>query len=518
MPRIEPFVSVASQLCAEVRAPESGIVVFGASGDLAGRKLFPSLFQLYADGLMADDFFVIGCGRTEYSDAEFRDRVKAAIKSSEDSPAGGKLETFAGSCFYVTGGYDEAGLYEKLRERIGQLDRQRGVSCSHVFYMSVPPEVYVNIVRRLGEHGLSQKVSEACTARPRLVIEKPFGKNLETARELNGSLYEYFQESQIYRIDHYLGKETVQNILMLRFANAIFEPIWNRNYVDHVQLVIAEQLGVEHRAGYYDKSGALRDMFQNHMLSMLSLVSMEPPISFDADAVRDEKVKLLRSVRGFNFEPWSRDIVRGQYKAGEVDGEKVSGYRDEEGVDPESKTETYVAARMMIDNWRWRDVPFYLRTGKRMSKKLTEIAIKFKGVPHSLFASAGIEYLPANELVLKIQPDEGLSLSFQAKRPGSKICMGTLNMSFNYADVFGTRAPEAYQRLLLDVMIGDQTLFNRGDDVEVAWQLIDPVLNAWQEKKDGPYEYPAGSDSFAEADELITGDGRQWRKLENGIK
>lgn len=346
-----------------------------------------------------------------------------------------------------------------------------------------------------------------------MVVEKPFGSSLQTAVELNRKIHECFDESQIYRIDHYLGKETVQNILMFRFANAIFEPIWNRNYIDHVQITIAESLGVEHRASYYDKAGALRDMFQNHMLGMLSLVAMEPPTSFDADHIRDEKVKLLRSIRSFKLLPWQTDIIRGRYAAGTVGGTDVCGFRQEPGVAQDSKTETFVAAKMFIDNWRWKGVPFYLRTDKRLATKLTEIAITFKKVPHSMFASVELDDMPANVLVLKIQPDEGISLSFQAKRPGSKSCIGTLNMDFNYADVFGAELPEAYQRLLLDCMVGDQTLFTRQDDVQLSWELLAPVLEAWQNTDSVPYEYPAGSDSFSQADSLIESDGRQWRKL-----
>jgi glucose-6-phosphate 1-dehydrogenase len=331
--------------------------------------------------------------------------------------------------------------------------------------------------------------------------------------ELNSRIQQCFDESQIYRIDHYLGKETVQNILMFRFANAIFEPVWNRNFIDHVQITIAESIGVEHRAGYYDKAGALRDMFQNHMLGMLSLVAMEPPVSFAADSIRDEKVKLLRSIRAFAPESLSGLMVRGQYGPGTVNGGQVVGYRQEDGVSVDSRAETFVAAKVFVDNWRWKGVPFYLRTGKRLACKDTEIAITFKQVPHSMFVSAGLAEMPANVLVLQIQPEEGISLSFQAKRPGSKVCMSTLRMDFSYREVFGTEAPEAYQRLLLDCMVGDQTLFIRQDDVEVSWGLLTPVLEAWENADSAPYHYPAGSETFAEADAIIEADGRNWRKL-----
>ncbi|MHC4498425.1 MAG: glucose-6-phosphate dehydrogenase, partial [Planctomycetota bacterium] len=346
------------------------------------------------------------------------------------------------------------------------------------------------------------------------IVEKPFGKDLQTALELNSTIAQCFDESQIYRIDHYLGKETVQNILIFRFANTIFEPVWNRNYIDSIQITIAETVGVEHRAGYYDKSGALRDMFQNHMLQMLALVAMEPPVSFEADRIRDEKVKLLRSIRPFNPDELDRLIIRGQYGPGSIDSKQVIGYRREPDVDPQSKTETFVAAKLFIDNWRWKGVPFYLRTGKRLPRKDTEIAITFKNVPHSMFISAGLADALPNVLVLQIQPEEGISLSFQAKRPGSKICMDTLNMSFSYQDIFGVSLPEAYQRLLLDCILGDQTLFTRYDTVQTSWELLTPVLEAWQKDATPPYEYPAGSGSFPQADSLCEADGRKWRKIE----
>ena len=378
--------------------------------------------------------------------------------------------------------------------------------------MAVPTLLYGTIVKGLHSAGLSCPGLPGCE-QIRLVVEKPFGRDLKSADELNRTIQKHFAERQIYRIDHYLGKETVQNILMFRFANTIFEPVWNRNFIDHIQITIAESVGVEHRGGYYDKAGVLRDMFQNHMLGMLALVAMEPPVSFDADHVRDEKVKLLRCIRPLTEQSVNVDFVRGQYTAGEVDDKNVAGYRQEPKVDASSITETYVAARLFVDNWRWQDVPFYLRTGKRLARKDTEIAITFKNVPHSMFVSVGLGDLPANTLVMHIQPEEGISLSFQAKRPGSKVCIGTLRMRFRYADVFGGQLPEAYQRLLLDCMLGDQTLFTRQDDVEVSWELLEPVLQAWANNPSMPYEYRAGSESFPQADRLIESDGRAWRSL-----
>jgi glucose-6-phosphate 1-dehydrogenase len=347
----------------------------------------------------------------------------------------------------------------------------------------------------------------------RLVIEKPFGQDLESATQLNERIGHCFDESQIYRIDHYLGKETVQNILMFRFANLIFEPLWNRNYIDHIQITISESIGVGHRANYYDKSGALRDMFQNHMLQILTLATMEPPVSFEADSIRDEKVKLLKAIRPIDIKKINDNFVRAQYGQGKIKAEQVKGYLDEKSVAENSKTETFVAARLFIDNWRWKGVPFYLRTGKAMKAKNTEIAVYFKSVPHSLFASVGLDEMPPNVLVFQIQPEEGMTLSFQAKRPGSKICMTTLDMNFNYKNVFLIEMPEAYQRLLLDCMLGDQTLFTRYDTVEASWKLLEPVLQLWQKDEAALYTYPAGSESFPQADDLIGSDGRKWRNI-----
>jgi glucose-6-phosphate 1-dehydrogenase len=393
------------------------------------------------------------------------------------------------------------------------LRARHSISGCDIFYLAVPPVLYERITERLGVAGLSRKDDPDCHQCARLVVEKPFGRDLRTATELNQVLYQWFKEEQIYRIDHYLGKETVQNIMIFRFANAIFEPVWNRSHIDNVQITIAETLGVEHRASYYDHAGALRDMFQNHMLQMMALVAMEPPISFDADCVRDEKAKLLRSIRPFRWDEWNSPFVRGRYGPGIVNSKEVPGYLGEPGVAADSTTETFVAARLFVDNWRWKDVPFYLRTGKRLARKTTEIAITFKQVPHSLFSSVGLDEMPPNVLVFKIQPEEGMSLYFQAKRPGSKICMGTLNMNFGYKAVFGVDMPEAYERLLLDCMTGDQTLFTRFDSVDLTWRLLMPVLDAWQDGSVPLPEYPAGSESFPQADALLASDGRRWRRL-----
>jgi glucose-6-phosphate 1-dehydrogenase len=490
------------------------VVVFGASGDLTRRKLLSSLFELFRRELISERFYLVGCGRKELTDQGFRKIARQALRdTSRDAPAA-KVDTFADALYYLSGDYTDPAFYEAMKTRLAELDNKHKVDGPHVFYLAVPPMLYGTIVQRLCSARLSHAGQTDEKHQPRLVVEKPFGRDLQTAVELNSTTAQCFDESQIYRIDHYLGKETVQNILIFRFANTIFEPVWNRNYIDSVQITIAETVGVEHRAGYYDKSGALRDMFQNHMLQMLALVAMEPPVSFEADRIRDEKVKLLRSIRPFNPDELDRLIIRGQYGPGSIEGKQVVGYRREPDVDPQSKTETFVAAKLYIDNWRWKAVPFYLRTGKRLPKKDTEIAVTFKNVPHSMFISAGLVDMPANVLVLQIQPQEGISLSFQAKRPGSKICMDTLNMSFNYQDIFGIIMPEAYQRLLLDCMLGDQTLFTRYDSVETSWQLLTPILEAWQKDAASPYEYPAGSDSFPQANRLIEADGRKWRKIE----
>ncbi len=513
MEKIQPSLSPQDIVCAEAAAQPNAMVVFGASGDLTRRKLLVSIFRIFTQDLLDEKFYLLGCGRKKLTDEDFRKTAQQAIRGNASDVSAKDLNAFAEKLYYVDGDYNDAAFYESIKARLVQLDKKHKIDGCRIFYLAVPPFLYSPIVEHLGLSTLSCINGPDSKQRVRLIVEKPFGRDLQSAAELNDKIRRCFDESQIYRIDHYLGKETVQNILMFRFANAIFEPVWNRNYIDHVQITIAESIGVEHRGSYYDKSGALRDIFQNHMLQMLALVAMEPPASFEADRIRDEKVKLLRSIRPFNSNELNSLIVRGQYGPGLINGKQVVGYRAEPEINPQSKTETFVAAKLFMDNWRWKGVPFYLRTGKRLASKDTEIAIIFKKVPHSMFISAGLEDMPANVLVLQIQPEEGISLSFQAKRPGSKICMSTLNMNFNYKSIFLVDMPEAYQRLLLDCMVGDRTLFNRYDGVEVSWQLLTPVLEAWQNETLAPCEYAAGSESFPEVDKLIESDGRKWRKL-----
>jgi len=513
---IHPSVAALDMVCVESAAPPAAMVVFGASGDLVQRKLLPSIAEIHRRGLLSEQFCLLGCSRTEYSDEQYREIAADAIRESLGGDSPEKLNDLLGKFYYLSGDYGDPDTYERIKSRLAELRKKHDIPGCNLYYLSVPPFLYETIIERLGAASLSRKDDPECHLRSRLVVEKPFGRDLASATELNQTISKWFEESQVYRIDHYLGKETVQNIMIFRFANAIFEPVWNRNHIDNVQITIAETLGVEHRAGYYDKSGAIRDMFQNHMLQMLALVAMEPPTSFDADPVRDEKVKLLRAVRPFDCD-WSPQsgcaIVRGQYGTGRVNGQEAPAYHSEKDVDPNSRTETYVAARLFIDNWRWKDVPFYLRTGKRLAKKDTEIIVTFKEIPHSLFGSVGLDYMPPNILAFQIQPQEGISLRFQAKRPGSKICIGTLDMEFRYQDVFGGEMPEAYQRLLLDCVTGDQTLFTRFDGIETTWQLLMPVLEAWERSDERPYEYPAGSESFPQADALLEADGRQWHPL-----
>jgi len=511
---------IHNMLCVEQVPPPCGLIIFGASGDLAERKLIPSLYHLDIQHLLPERFFLIGTGRSEMTHEAFREKLKVALhKFARAGPIHESIwDEFLQRFYYLKGDYGSLASYTFLADFLKKMDDKYGTNGNRLFYLAVPPNLYGSIIQYLGKSGLAGEkyCPELCMLRDgwcRVIIEKPFGSDLTTARELDQQISRVFSEEQIYRIDHYLGKETVQNILFLRFANTIFEPVWNRNYIDHVQITVAETLGVEHRAGYYEGTGALRDMFQNHMLQLLAFVAMEPPVRFGAQFIRDEKLKVFRSIRDMSTEEIDHSTVRGQYGAGEIDGRKVAAYREEEGIPGDSATETFAALRVFIDNWRWQNVPFYLRSGKRLPKRVTEIAIQFKTVPHLLFEPIRQEDIAPNTLILRIQPDEGISLAFQAKHPGAKLCMQTVEMDFDYESSFGTVPPEAYERLLLDCMVGDQTLFNHRDGVERCWELITPILKRWEElPPETLHFYRSGTLGPAESHLLLERDGRKWRQ------
>jgi glucose-6-phosphate 1-dehydrogenase len=490
------------------------LTIFGASGDLTRRKLIPALYNLALERRLPERFAVIGYARSEMTHEVFRSKMREAV--SQFSRTGLKDEAvwndFAANLYFIPGSYDESNGYRQLQDFVGGFDRGSRVPPIRVFYLALPPDLYAPVIEQLAAIGLAAK-ENARDGRTRVVIEKPFGTDLETARELNRRVHEVLDENQVYRIDHYLGKETVQNIMVFRFANAVFEPIWNRRYVDHVQITAAESVGVENRGGYYEEAGVVRDMFQNHLLQLLCLTAMEPPVAFSADAVRDEKGKLLRSVRPISVDDVARIAVRGQYGPGKIAGNEVKGYRQEPGVANDSNTETYAAIKLFIDNWRWEGVPFYLRSGKRMPKRVSEIAIQFKRPPLLLFRSCAVDDVSPNVLVVRIQPDEGISLTFEVKPPGPDICVSPLSLDFNYEEGFGSAPPEAYETLLEDCIEGDSTLFTRHDWVESAWSLMDPIIQAWRRTapKDFP-NYEAGSWGPKEANEFMQRDGRRWRR------
>ena len=470
------------------------IVIFGASGDLTKRKLIPSLFNLSRKDRMPEQFRIVGYGNTEFTDEQFRAHLKEGMEEFASYEYTAKeWNQFASNLVYQQGRYTDLADFKKLASLLDEWEKGSG---NRIYYMATPPGVFPNIVDLLA---LTDQLGEQNGWR-RVVIEKPFGTDLASARSLNQQIHRALNERQIYRIDHYLGKETVQNILVSRFANTIFEPLWNRNYIDHVEITVAEEVGVEHRARFYDQVGVLRDMFQNHLLQLVSLVAMEPPVAFDASALRNEKVKVLSAIQPMKEEDVAQRTVRAQYK----------GYRDEDGVDPHSQTPTYAAVRLQIDNWRWQGVPFYLRSGKCLAEKLSQVTIEFKEPPHLLFPKAK-EHLTPNMLVLYLQPDEGMHLRFEAKVPDTGAEMRSVDMEFHYADSFSkTAIPESYERLLLDVLTGDAALFTRADEVETAWGLIDPILHAWESKKQPLALYEPGSWGPAEADELLARDGRKW--------
>ncbi len=490
-------------------ADSCAMVIFGASGDLTKRKLIPALYNLARDNLLSRQFAVVGLATRDYDTDSFRRQLGADIKEFSSAPVDPDVwEWLVRRIYYVRGSLEDAATYGKLRETIAAASAEHGVHDNLFHYLAVAPKFFSGIVRQLDAAGLAREREKQWR---RVIIEKPFGRDLESARALNADIRQVLDERQIYRIDHYLGKETVQNLLVFRFGNGIFEPIWNRRYIDHVQITAAETVGVEQRGGYYETSGALRDMMPNHLFQLVSLTAMEPPISFDADAVRDEQAKVLHAIQPFTPEDVLSKTVRGQYGAGMHDGEPLSAYRSEPHVDAGSNTETYCALKLSIDNWRWADVPFYLRTGKRMAKRCTDIAIQFKRAPFMLFRKAGVPDLTRNRLMIRIQPDEGISLTFGAKVPGTVLRQDTVHMDFSYADRFGANTSTGYERLLYDCMIGDPTLFQRADQVEAGWSVVSPILDVWKALPARHFpNYAAGLWGPQEADDLLARDGRSW--------
>ena len=488
----------------ERRAPPCVLVVFGASGDLASRKLLPAIEQLARHRRLPANFAVVGVARTEMTDEQFQQLCIEAVPD-----AGPAWKGLVAGFRYVTGEYSRGETFDTLAEVLADVDRDRNTAGNRVYYLATIPAVFASVADALAHHSLNKPAGEGSFVR--VVVEKPFGRDLESARSLDAELHQAFDEEQIYRIDHYLGKETVQNVLALRFANAIFEPIWNRRYVEHVQITVAESLGVGHRGGFYETAGALRDIVQNHVLQVLALTLLEPPATVDAQGIRDEKVKALRAVKVLTPAEVPFYVVRGQYDRGWIEGEAVAGYREEPDVDRASQTETYVAVRFDVDNWRWAGVPVYVRTGKRLPKRVTEVAMQFRSVPHLPFATKLSEGLMPNALVVRIQPDEGITLRFGAKVPGQEFRVRSVSMDFSYGAAFLEETPEAYERLLLDAMVGDPTLFIRTDEVEQAWRIADPLLEAFETGALPLARYPAGSWGPQEADALIERDGYAWR-------
>jgi glucose-6-phosphate 1-dehydrogenase len=494
------------------RADPCSFVIFGAAGDLTKRLLMPALYNLAAGGLLADGFTIVGVARADWSGEEFRRQMRAALSEfATDGIAPATLEDLIARCRYLRGDFDDPSTYARLKNELEEAARDSDIGGNCLFYLATPPSLFSHVARLLGEAGLA---NERDGTWRRLIIEKPFGFDLASARALNSDLLRFFAEKQIYRIDHYLGKETVQNIMVLRFANGMFEPIWNRHHIDHVQITVAETVTVEKRGKLYDHTGALRDMVPNHLFQLLALTAMEPPSCFDAGAVHTEKLKAIEAVHALTPERVFTDVVRGQYIAGRIGGKSVPAYRNAPDVSPQSETETYVAMRLKIDNWRWASVPFYLRTGKAQAARKTEIAIKFRSAPLALFRDMPVDSLSQNLLVLRIQPDEGAALHFNAKVPGPEVRIENVRMNFKYEDYFEARPSTGYETLIYDCMTGDQMLFQRAIDIEAGWRVVDPILKTWREA-DGRdlCPYPAGSNGPKAADELLARDGRQWRAI-----
>jgi glucose-6-phosphate 1-dehydrogenase len=488
------------------------MVIFGASGDLTKRKLIPALYNLARQGLLRNEFAVIGFARRNMSNEAFREKLTEEIREFATGPLDSNLwESFVRRLYYLPGDITDGNAYEQLQTLLIDVDKKHGTKGNYFYYLATAPDFFATVVERLGASGLIQERNGQWR---RVIFEKPFGRDLDSAQKLNQKISTVLTERQIYRIDHYLGKETVQNILVFRFGNGIFEPIWNRRYIDHVQITAAETVGVEQRGGYYEESGALRDMVPNHLFQLLTLTAMEPPISFEANAVRDEQAKILHAIQALSSEEVLTRTVRGQYGEGVCENEIAIAYRSEPNVSPDSSTETFVALKLLIDNWRWADVPFYLRTGKRLAKRVTEIMIQFKRAPFVLFRKTPVDRLTPNQLVLHIQPDEGISLRFGAKIPGPVVSLGAVDMNFDYSDYFGSTPSTGYERLLYDCMCGDATLFQRADMVEAGWSVVQPILDVWKALRPRNFpNYAAGTWGPKEADELLARDGRKWREI-----
>ena len=512
-----------------IQAPRTGadpctMIILGALGDLTRRKLMPAIYELAKEQLLDERFAVLGSARDEGGDEAFRDTMEEALrKSDEIKKFDPKVwEWLRPRLFYVSGDLSHSAAYLELQKKLHQIEAEHGVeSRNRMFYLAVPPSVFTTIVQHLSSCGLAPRTGHD-RAKPwvRVVIEKPFGHSLETALALNKLVLSLFDEHQVYRIDHYLGKETVQNVLVLRFANSIFEPLWNRQWIEHVQITAAETVGVEQRGKYYEEAGVVRDMFQNHLLQLVALTAMEPPPQMSAGCVRDEKVKVLRSIRWLTPHTIPDNAVRAQYGAGQINGKSLAGYREEPDVAKDSATPTFAAVRLFIDNWRWHGVPFYLRSGKRLAKRTSEIVVQFRTPPHLMFGGPASELMQPNSLVMRVQPNEGVSLSFEAKVPGAAVAMtsdievASVEMDFAYTDAFGESTAPAYETLLLDIMIGEATLFTRSDEVEAQWRVVDPLIRYWEHNKPKQLEtYPAGSHGPAAADVMVAKDGVKWRPL-----
>ncbi|MEJ7861102.1 MAG: glucose-6-phosphate dehydrogenase [Pyrinomonadaceae bacterium] len=487
------------------------MVIFGATGDLTKRKLFPALYNLAKEKFLPENFAIVGVGRQEMEIQDFRGKIIRELQEFIVGPVDKALIKWFEERTYYTGGDfdDDKKLFKDLKKLLGEVVKTHKIAENYFYYLATPPTLFANVAGKICANGLGKETNGNWR---RFIFEKPFGRDLESAKNLNHELLKILNENQIYRIDHYLGKETVQNILVFRFGNSIFEPIWNRNFIDHVQITVAEKLGVEQRGGYYDTAGALRDMIPNHIFQLITLTAMEPPVSFEADAVRDEQAKILHAIQPFTPEGVLHEAVRGQYGAGQIDDKQLAGYRNEESVPAESNTETYAALKISIDNWRWADVPFYVRTGKRLPDKHTTIVIQFKKAPFVLFRDTPVEKLTTNRIVIHIQPDEGITLHFGAKVPGPIVNMGAVDMDFNYVEHFGETISTGYERLLYDCMTGDATLFQRADMVEASWSVVSPILDVWKAIPARDFaNYESGTWGPVEADELLENDGRKWK-------